>query len=66
MQQASLENIPPACIRRIANEIKKLTVTPAEGIKLIPNECDITDIQALIEGPGTFLLRVMWGRMLTL
>jgi len=66
--QASLENIPPACIRRIAHEIRKLTTTPADGVKLIPNECDITDIQALIEGPagtpyegGTFRVKLKLG-----
>jgi len=66
--QASLENIPPASIRRIANELRKLTATPAEGIKVIPNECDITDIQALIEGPagtpyegGTFRVKLKLG-----
>ncbi len=48
----SLENISPAVIRKIATEIRKLTETPLEGIKIIPNESDITDIQAIIEGPG--------------
>jgi len=48
----SIENIPPQTIRRIANEIAELSQSPLEDIKLIPNEDDITDIQAIITGPA--------------
>jgi len=65
---ASLENIPPSCIRRIAAELRKLTTTPVDCVKIIPNEGDITDIQALIEGPagtpyegGTFRVKLKLG-----
>eukprot|EP01087_Luapelamoeba_hula_P019845 TRINITY_DN6640_c1_g1_i1.p1 TRINITY_DN6640_c1_g1~~TRINITY_DN6640_c1_g1_i1.p1 ORF type:complete len:255 (+),score=103.37 TRINITY_DN6640_c1_g1_i1:86-850(+) len=65
---AAIENIPPSSIRRIAGELRKLTLTPADGVKLIPNEGDITDIQAFIEGPvgtpyegGTFRVKLKLG-----
>ncbi len=47
------ESIPPDVIRRIAKEIKDLSASPLEGIKVVFNEEDITDVQASIEGPGT-------------
>lgn len=46
------ENISPAVIRKVATEMRKLMETPIDGVKIIPNESDITDIQAIIEGPG--------------
>lgn len=51
------ENISPSVIRKVATEIRKLMETPMDGVKLIPNESDITDIQAIIEGPGIEFLR---------
>ena len=47
-----MENLSPQTIRQIAKEVADLTKDPPEGIKVIPNEEDITDIQANIEGPG--------------
>ena len=32
-----------------------LAEDPPEGIKVFVNEDDITDIQATIEGPGTYI-----------
>jgi len=49
---ASNENLSPATIRRILHEIKELTTSPPEGIKMTPNEEDVSDIQAIIEGPA--------------
>ena len=37
----------------MAKEIADLCNDPPEGIKIFPNDEDITDIQAQIEGPGT-------------
>lgn len=34
----------------------ELTQSPPEGIKVFLNEDDVTDIQAIIEGPGTLAL----------
>lgn len=51
-QSSNVENLSPQIIRHIAKEVADLTKDPPEGIKVIPNEEDITDIQATIEGPG--------------
>jgi len=51
-QSSNVENLSPQIIRHIAKELAGLTKDPPEGIKVIPNEEDITDIQATIEGPG--------------
>eukprot|EP00027_Filamoeba_sp_ATCC50430_P011406 CAMPEP_0168563966 /NCGR_PEP_ID=MMETSP0413-20121227/12968_1 /TAXON_ID=136452 /ORGANISM="Filamoeba nolandi, Strain NC-AS-23-1" /LENGTH=213 /DNA_ID=CAMNT_0008595555 /DNA_START=35 /DNA_END=676 /DNA_ORIENTATION=- len=49
---ASNENISPATIRRLMKEISDLLSNPPEGIKLIQNEEDVTDIQSIIDGPA--------------
>lgn len=51
-QMSNVENLSPQCIRQVAKELQDLVKTPPEGIKVNLNEQDITDIQALIEGPG--------------
>ena len=48
------ESIPAEVIRRIAREIKELTASPLEGIKINLNEEDITDVLATIEGPSMY------------
>ena len=45
------ENIPPAVIRRIMVELRELSSDCPEGVRMIMNEEDMTDIQALIAGP---------------
>lgn len=47
----NVENLSPQIIRRVAKEMTELTTQPPEGIRVILNEADITDIQAVIEGP---------------
>jgi ubiquitin-conjugating enzyme E2 S len=37
----------------IAKELRKLSTEPPEGIKVLMNEDDVTDITADIRGPGT-------------
>jgi len=49
---SSNENLAPASVRRIMREIADLTQTPPEGIKLIQNDEDVSDIQAVIDGPA--------------
>ena len=51
-----MENLSPQIIRQIAREIADLTKDPPEGIKIFPNEADITDIRANIEGPGISIM----------
>ena len=50
--QSNVENLSPQIIRQVSKEIAELATDPPEGIKVFPNEEDITDIQATIEGPG--------------
>lgn len=33
-------------------EVTTLTADPPDGIKVFPNEEDLTDLQVTIEGPG--------------
>jgi ubiquitin-conjugating enzyme E2 S len=46
------ENIPPQVIKKVLKEINEINSEPLDGVRLIPNEQDICDIQALIDGPG--------------
>lgn len=47
-----MENLSPQIIRRVAKEMAELVAQTPEGIRVILNEADVTDIQAVIEGPG--------------
>lgn len=48
----NVENLSPQIIRRVAKEMAELITQTPEGIRVILNEADVTDIQAVIEGPG--------------
>ncbi|CAD1472796.1 unnamed protein product, partial [Heterotrigona itama] len=48
---SNVENLSPQIIRRVAKEMSELAAQPPEGIRIILNEEDVTDIQAIIEGP---------------
>ena len=57
-----MENLHPQIVRQVMREVVELTQSPPEGIKVILNEGDITDIQATIEGPGSTICRLhYWG-----
>ena len=47
-----MENLHPQTVRQVMREMTELSQNPPEGIKVIFNEDDITDIHATIEGPG--------------
>jgi len=49
---SNVENLPPQIIRQISREISDLESSSPEGIQILINEEDITDIQAIIEGPA--------------
>lgn len=51
-QISNVENLSPQIIRRVAKEMTDLSAQPPEGIRVIINDEDVTDIQAVIEGPG--------------
>ena len=70
MLQGNVENFSPQVIRQIAKEIADLQKVPPEGIKIHPNEEDLTDIRATLEGPGIHFVfdkysdnipRCIWG-----
>jgi ubiquitin-conjugating enzyme E2 S len=49
---ASRENLNPQALSRIAKEIQKMVAdSETNGVRLVVNERDLTDIQADIEGP---------------
>ena len=50
--QGSNENLPPTVIRQLAKELKSLDESPPEGIKVVVNDEDFSQICADIEGPG--------------
>jgi hypothetical protein len=60
----SADFLAPDVIKKVFVELKDLTQNPPEGIKVVINEEDVTDVQALIDGPGngssqiTFKLRI--------
>ncbi|ELU15292.1 hypothetical protein CAPTEDRAFT_152679 [Capitella teleta] len=67
--QGNLENVSPQIIRQVAKEIGDLQKEPPEGIKIIPNDEDLTDLQAAIEGPagtpyagGYFRVKLVLGK----
>lgn len=48
---SNVENVSPQVIKQISKEVASLKTNPLESISIFPNEEDITDIQAAIEGP---------------
>ncbi|XP_044015741.1 ubiquitin-conjugating enzyme E2 S [Aphidius gifuensis] len=66
---SNVENLSPQIIRRVAKEMTELVAQPPEGIRVIINDDDLTDIQAVIEGPagtpytdGHFKVKVALGK----
>lgn len=69
MSTSNVENVSPQTIRQVCKELSDLTSDPPEGIKVFPNEEDITEIQASIEGPagtpyagGHFRMKLVLGK----
>lgn len=69
MSTSNVENVSPQIIRQVAKELGELKKEPPEGIKVVLNEEDITDIQAAIEGPagtpyagGYFRVKLILGK----
>lgn len=54
LQMSNLENHNPQVIRLVSKEVKNLATEQLEGIRIHLNESNLTDIQAVIEGPGKF------------
>jgi len=69
MASISFENLAPQVSRQICKELHHLISEPPEGIKAILNEEDISDIQAIIDGPagtpyanGHFRVKLVLGK----
>ncbi|GAB0202104.1 ubiquitin-conjugating enzyme E2 S [Grus japonensis] len=68
-QNSNVENLPPHILRLVYKEVSLLSSDPPDGIKLFPNEEDITDVQVTIEGPegtpyagGLFRMKLVLGK----
>ncbi|GAB9467900.1 Ubiquitin-conjugating enzyme e2 [Globisporangium polare] len=49
---AARENLPPQVIQRVAREIRRLVMTPLDGIRYLPQEDEqLTEIHVEIRGP---------------
>ena len=44
-------------LRQVAKELSSLQSEPPEGITVVMNEGDLTDIQASIQGPGMLFMK---------
>uniref|UniRef100_A0A452S1R6 E2 ubiquitin-conjugating enzyme n=1 Tax=Ursus americanus TaxID=9643 RepID=A0A452S1R6_URSAM len=69
VQNSNVENLPPHIIRLVYKEVTTLTADPPDGIKVFPNEEDLTDLQVTIEGPegtpyagGLFRMKLLLGK----
>ena len=47
----NMENVAPHVIKVVARQVQSLAQEKMEGINLLINDDDMTDIQAIIEGP---------------
>lgn len=47
-----MENLSPQIIRQVIKEMHEIYMNSPEGVKVQINEADVTDIQAVLEGPG--------------
>lgn len=54
-----MENFSPQIIKQVAKELQELMTNPPEGIKVLANDDDITNIQATIEGPGVVIKKLL-------
>uniref|UniRef100_A0A2K5S5K2 UBC core domain-containing protein n=1 Tax=Cebus imitator TaxID=2715852 RepID=A0A2K5S5K2_CEBIM len=66
---SNVENLPPHIIHLVYKEVTTLTADPPDGIKVFPNEEDLTDLQVTIEGPegtpyarGLFRMKLLLGK----
>eukprot|EP00794_Sanderia_malayensis_P009134 gene9134-10107_t len=66
---SNAENISPHVLKQVAKELQSLQKNPPEGIKILVNDADLTDIQAVIEGPagtpyegGLFKMKLILGK----
>eukprot|EP01051_Picozoa_sp_SAG22_P009157 SAG22_NODE_743_length_7504_cov_4.816745_7_plen_215_part_00 len=68
MAAATNENIDPKVMVRLMGELRKLQKEPIDGVRMVINDANITDIQADITGPaatpyegGVFRMKLALG-----
>lgn len=49
------QNQNPQIVRKVFKELEHLSSETLEGIKLITNDANLLDVQAIIDGPGEIL-----------
>lgn len=49
---SNVENVCPQVLRGVTRELRRLAANPPSGIKLVLRDDDLTDVVALIDGPG--------------
>lgn len=48
---SNMENVAPQVVRAVAKQIQALATEAMEGVQMVLNEEDMTDVQAIVEGP---------------
>jgi len=66
---SNVENLSPQVLRQVSKELSQLVSCPLEGIRVCVNDEDISDIQAVIDGPactpyfgGAFRVKLVLGK----
>jgi len=66
---SNVENLSPQVIRQISKELSSMVSNPPEGIHVCLNDDDVSDIQAIIDGPsctpyygGAFRVKLVLGK----
>lgn len=66
---SNVENLSPQTIRQVIKEMHEIATNAPEGIKVQLNDADVTDIQAVLQGPagtpyagGAFRVKLALGR----
>lgn len=54
---SNVENVCPQVLRGVARELRRLAASPPAGVKLLLRDEDLTDVVALIDGPGTYMCK---------
>lgn len=69
MMSSNMENVAPQVLRTVAKQAAELAVEKMEGIEVVLNDDDLTDIQAVLEGPpgtpycgGSFRVKLLLSK----
>jgi ubiquitin-conjugating enzyme E2 S len=69
MMSNNMENVAPQVLRSVLKQAQNLAQEKMEGISVILNDADMTDIQANVDGPpgtpyagGTFRIKIVLSR----